>query len=109
MSSYSWTGAPFRAVLGGSRAGRAAAVIAALVLASCASPQTGGDAAPSSAPLAGTATQQRTLVAAVRLEPSTLALRPLRETFASPYLINRTFNADIAVLDDQASPIFRTC
>src|SRR5579871_795157 len=44
---------------------------------------------------------QRTLVAAVQREPPTLALRPIGETFASQYLPNHMFNADIAVLDDQ--------
>jgi peptide/nickel transport system substrate-binding protein len=44
------------------------------------------------------------LAAAVRLEPTTLALRPLREIFGAPYLPNRMFNAEFATLDDQGIP-----
>src|SRR5262249_47886265 len=45
----------------------------------------------------------RTLVAAIDREPPTLALRPLRETFASGYFSNRAFNADLALIDDQGA------
>jgi peptide/nickel transport system substrate-binding protein len=40
----------------------------------------------------------------VQREPTMLGLRPLRETFAAPYLPNRTFNADFAVIDAQGVP-----
>jgi peptide/nickel transport system substrate-binding protein len=80
----------------------AAALAAILVLIAC-SPSPGRpEGRAGSADTGAAPALPRTLVAAIRLEPSTLALRPLRETFASPYLTNRTFNADIAVVDDQA-------
>ena len=75
-------------------------VIAVVGLASC-GPTTRGGGQGGGATSAESQ-PARTLVAAVRLEPTTLALRPLRETFAAPYLPNRMFNAEIAVLDDQA-------
>ena len=49
----------------------------------------------------GQAAASRLLVTGVQREPSTLGLRPMRETFAAPYLPNRTFNADFAVIDAQ--------
>lgn len=42
----------------------------------------------------------RTLVAAVRVEPLTIAARPLREQGVAVYLSGRMFNAAIALLDD---------
>ena len=59
-----------------------------------------GAASASEAP----ALPPRVLAAAVRLEPTTLALRPLREIFGAPYLPNRMFNAEFATLDDQGIP-----
>ncbi len=45
-----------------------------------------------------------TLVAAIRLEPLTLATRPLREQGVAVYLSGRMFNAELAILDDKANP-----
>lgn len=79
-------------------------MLAIVLLAACAAPAPRpGDAGPASSPPSAPPTP-RTLIAAVEREPSTLALRPLRETFAATYLPNRTFNADIAFLDDQGVP-----
>jgi len=54
--------------------------------------------------LAGTSRELRTLNVGLEREPSTLGLRPLRETFAATYYPNRTFNADFAFLDDLGAP-----
>ncbi len=49
--------------------------------------------------------QPRTIVAAVRVEPSTLAIRALgQQGGVATYLSKRMFNADLAILDDQAMP-----
>jgi len=47
---------------------------------------------------------QRTLAIAIRAEPTSLSLRPPRETFAD---VQHTaiFNADIAIADDRGSPV----
>jgi peptide/nickel transport system substrate-binding protein len=45
----------------------------------------------------------RTMVGALRLEPTSLALRPPRETFSNVDHL-RLFNADIANIDDQSVP-----
>src|SRR6266511_6039444 len=82
-----------------------AMIVEALTLAACARP-----AEPLPAPSAGQPSQDqqadrstapRTLAAAVRLEPPSLALRPLQESFANVDYI-RLFNADIAFRDDRA-------
>lgn len=47
----------------------------------------------------------RTLVAAVRVEPKTIAARGLgQNTGVALYLTKKMFNADLALLDDQANP-----
>src|SRR5881396_3212093 len=47
----------------------------------------------------------RTLVAAIRVEPKTIAARGLgQNTGVALYLTKRLFNADMALLDDQANP-----
>jgi len=47
----------------------------------------------------------RTLVAAVRVEPKTIAARGLgQNTGVALYLTKKLFNADLALLDDQANP-----
>jgi peptide/nickel transport system substrate-binding protein len=64
---------------------------------------------PSTQPASGGTSQeaparpQRTVVMALRLEPTSLVLRSPRETFANVDH-NRIFNADIANLDDRAVP-----
>lgn len=45
----------------------------------------------------------RTLVVAIRVEPSTLTTRPLRQAGVGLYLPSRAFNGQIALLDDQAN------
>src|SRR6266545_1910555 len=67
---------------------------ALLVACTSPAPRTSAPAASSPKPLA-----QRTLEVAIRLEPTSLLLRPPRETFFFvDYLM--IFNADIAAVDD---------
>lgn len=79
-------------------AGLAALIVLALV--ACAQPAPArygsGGAAGSTAKEPG-----RTLVAAVRVEPGTVATRPLRLTGVALYLSKRLFNAELAILDDR--------
>ncbi len=75
-------------------------MILAVALLGCASPRS-PERAAQRAPREDQRTAQKVLVAGIQREPSTLGLRPMRETFAAPYLPNRTFNADIAVIDAQ--------
>ena len=63
-----------------------------------AAPATPGGAASQEAP----ADPNRTLVVAIRLEPSTLTTRPLRQAGVGLYLPSRAFNGQIALLDDQS-------
>src|SRR2546429_3379 len=76
----------------------------ALLVTACAPPTRG--TAPSAAgetrASAGVETQ-RTMVGALRLEPNSLALRPPRETFSNVDH-TRLFNADLANIDDTATP-----
>src|SRR5205814_1197792 len=44
----------------------------------------------------------KTLSVAIRLEPSTLTTRPLRQAGVGLYLPSRAFNAQMALLDDQS-------
>ena len=46
----------------------------------------------------------RTLVAAVRVEPATLATAALRQASVALYLSKRMFNAELALLDERANP-----
>ncbi len=78
-------------------------LIALVMLAACAAPQTRSPGAQSE-PVAGTPQEPRTLNVSLQREPPTLGLRPLRESFAAAYFPNRTFNADLAFLDDQGAP-----
>jgi peptide/nickel transport system substrate-binding protein len=84
-------------------------LIAALALTACApatpappsgAPQTGqGGARPAEPP-------GRTLVAAVRVEPATIASRPLQEARGvATYLSGRMFNASLALLDARGAPL----
>ena len=67
-------------------------------------------ASPSPAPSgganpAGPVQAQRTFIAAIRLEPITLISRSPRETFAGTTMQSRLFNADLAILNGQATPV----
>src|SRR4051812_30887038 len=80
-------------------------ILMAVVLLACSAPPSPRAAAPSGAttesPTATTAARPgRTLVVAIRLEPSSLATRPLRQAGVGLYLTSRMFNAEIAKLDD---------
>jgi ABC-type transport system substrate-binding protein len=78
---------------------------AAVILLTACAPSTGPrSVAQPGANLAGTAQEPRKMNVGLEREPSTLGLRPLRETFASAYFPNRTFNADFAFLDDLGTP-----
>jgi peptide/nickel transport system substrate-binding protein len=81
----------------------AASLIGVLLLVACAAPPASRNAQPGPAAPAAPA-EARTLNVGLEREPSTLGLRPLRETFAATYFPNRTFNADFAYLDDQGAP-----
>jgi peptide/nickel transport system substrate-binding protein len=48
--------------------------------------------------------QQRTLTAAVRVEPTTTAVKSVRGSGVALYLTGRMFNADIGILDDEGAP-----
>src|SRR5436190_7235373 len=80
----------------------AALVFAVVLLAACAPAPSRGTSSGEAAPAAPA--EPKTLNVGLEREPSTLALRPLRETFAATYFPNRTFNADFAFLDDQGAP-----
>jgi peptide/nickel transport system substrate-binding protein len=54
---------------------------------------------------ASDAAPARTLVAAVRVEPATLAMRTLHPSGVALYLSKGMFNAGIAYLDDKAQPL----
>jgi peptide/nickel transport system substrate-binding protein len=87
------------------RFGLFAALIGTL-LASCAAPAS----APTSAPRSADATaapaaprESRTLNVAIRLEPVSVSTRPLGQVGVGLYLPKRTFNAEIASLDDRGN------
>lgn len=86
--------------------GRAAlAMLLALVTASACAPAPSNrasgrpDSSPAAPPEPG-----RTLVAAVALEPPDLAVRGLRERGVALFLSKRLFNANLALLDERATP-----
>ncbi|HZT05390.1 MAG TPA: ABC transporter substrate-binding protein [Chloroflexota bacterium] len=82
---------------------RAMASAFLLITAACATaPSTREPAAPAGA--SAPSEPGRTLVAAVRVEPLTLAERSLREQGVAVYLSSRMFNADLAILDDTGTP-----
>src|SRR5438270_14055104 len=61
--------------------------------------------AGNSAPPAQPTPPARTLVAAIRVEPKTIAARGLgQNTGVALYLSKRMFNADLALLDDKGNP-----
>ncbi len=76
----------------------------AIALVACSQPAGTGTAAGTARSDAPRTESQRTYVAAIRLEPITLALRSPRETFAGTTMQTRLFNADISVFDDRAAP-----
>ncbi|MEA2640373.1 MAG: hypothetical protein QOF51_1767, partial [Chloroflexota bacterium] len=85
-------------------------VLALLVLlAGACSPSSAPTSQPG-APTAGNpgssnvAPSTKTLVAAVRVEPATVATRPLRQTGVALYLPTGMFNAGIAYLDGKGVP-----
>jgi peptide/nickel transport system substrate-binding protein len=81
------------------------------VLGACAAPasppaSTGSTGPQGAAPQAAPATprESRTLVVAIRVEPATVAIRPLTQSGVGLYLPKRTFNGEVAYLDDKAAP-----
>ncbi len=80
-------------------------LIVALLAAACApAAAPSGGRTTSSNPSAPSAEPARTLVAAVRVEPLTLAVRSLREQGIAVYLSSRMFNAEMAILDETGNP-----
>jgi peptide/nickel transport system substrate-binding protein len=76
----------------------------AISLLACASPAPSGprgDAGSASSPRE----TGRTLVAGTRVEPGTVATRPVRLTGVALYLSKRLFNAELANLDDRGVPL----
>jgi peptide/nickel transport system substrate-binding protein len=69
--------------------------MAATLLASCASP-----VADSASPAERASSPSRTLAVAIRVEPPTVAVRPLQTAGIGLYLPSRMFNASLGVLDD---------
>src|SRR5439155_10392027 len=59
---------------------------------------------PSGGAVAPSAEPARTLVASVRVEPSSVALRPFREAGVALFLSRRMFNAELAIRDERAVP-----
>jgi len=78
------------------------AILSVVILAGCAqtpsSPAASSPAAQETPP-----DPNRTLVVAIRVEPSTLTTRPLRQAGVGLYLPSRSFNGQIALLDDQSN------
>lgn len=74
-------------------------IAVALTLAACGPAPRAPSAADARAPAGQPG---RSLVAVVRVEPSTLAVRPLGEAGVALYLSRRIFNAELALLDDRA-------
>jgi peptide/nickel transport system substrate-binding protein len=77
------------------------AILVAVWLVACAGPP----AASSPGSQTSAAPAARTLIAAIRVEPKTIAARGLgQNTGVALYLTKKLFNADLALLDDQANP-----
>ncbi len=85
------------------RHARLGTLLLATVLLACTSPAPSAGPPPGESRPSGEPARQRTLTAALRLEPKSLALRPLQEE-VSNVDHRRIFNADIANIDDQAVP-----
>src|SRR4051794_6552409 len=78
-------------------------VLAAVTLIGCGQPAT---PKPGSAPEAQPAPSAKTLVAALKVEPATIALRPPQEASGvGLYLSDRMFNATLALLDWRGLPM----
>src|SRR5438094_4891458 len=86
------------------RVGAALAILLVSAISAC------GPAGPANTPSAGEASNSssradRTLVEAVRLEPTTLAQRAIQgAAFAAAAVVRRPFNADLAIVDGRGKP-----
>jgi peptide/nickel transport system substrate-binding protein len=90
-----------------SRAARLAAGVAllSLSLAACAPPRGTGSPTGPASPQTGSAPFDRTLSTAIRVEPDSLATRPiLSGAFASFALARRLFNAELTLTNDRGIP-----
>jgi len=88
-------------------AGMFFAVVVLSVVGACAPPSPTGSSSGAAVPAGATSTRPaRTLVAAVRNEPSTLASLPLGQQGggAAVYFSKRMFNADLSILDGDGVP-----
>src|SRR4051812_32094627 len=72
-----------------------------LIMTACAAPSASTTNSPGQA---APPQPSKTLAAAVRVEPSTAAAKNIRGGGVALYLSGRMFNADLAMLDDQANP-----
>src|SRR5438067_1394768 len=77
-------------------------LLLACLAAACAAPPSSVAPGPSAG--AGPAQPDRALIAAILVEPKTLAARIIGQSGASLSLSRRLFNADLALLDDQSNP-----
>jgi len=80
----------------------AALTMVILLLGACAPNPTPGPTSPGQPP--ASSAPSRALVAAVRVEPGSLATRAPRTTGVALYLSKRLFNADLAFLDGDGNP-----